>query len=559
MSTPSASQRKVLNIPNEFENATRAIRWLVIIVVILTFPASSSPQLYYVYGISLLAVLYNIARYIPFLFRSKLFRSPMTVIPIDTVFVCALIALAGTVSTPYSAFLFLMIFTAAYYYRFTGAITIVLTQILLIYLVLEFTQFEVVQLTFISNILITSASMLALGLLVISFTSKDKEERDTLRRLAKENDSQRSRLKAIIDTLRSAIFVVDKSGHIILHNGTASTLCSASEDIKGQLLSKVLPMYVRTDPDAKPVELISKDGESQHRRDLRLSTPNNQQIDLDVTVTPVELHNLRTTDYVIICEDITHELSIEDRQTEFIAVASHELRTPIAIIEATLSTVLHAKEPLPPAIVAIIEQAHTNSLLLGGIVTDLAMLREAKNDNIPVQLDKVDSAMLASQIGNDFRQQIIQKGLKFECHIDKDLPVVLSTERHIREILQNYMTNAIKYSNEGTITLRVSATKTGGIIFSVKDTGIGMSANDLKNLFNKFFRASDYRTQQVGGTGLGLYLCKGLAERLGGKVWCESALDQGSTFFLEIPPFSGLRRDQTQVVEAEVSNLLDSI
>lgn len=545
-------------VPDEFEEAGRLIRGFLVVIVVLTFPFVT-PQVYYVYFFALMAALYNLARYSPFLLRNKFFASPATVIAIDNLFICLLIALVGTVNTPYSAFLFLMVASSAYRYRLAGVLATIAMQMSLVYLAIRLQLFTTLQLDLNHSIVITLASLLALGFLVERLTRIDKQDRDMFRIIAKENESERLHLMTLIDSLRSAILVVDKAGEVMLHNGAAAALCGVDDSMKGLRLDKVLPLYVRTDPDKERVKIIGSGSEPQHRRDLSLSPLHGRPLDLDITVTPVKLRNSQTTTYVIICEDITHELSLNEQRSEFISVASHELRTPIAIMEAALSTVLHSKEGLPEDTVQIIEQAHANSLLLSGIVKDLAMLSEAKNDNIPIQLEDIDAAKLAKQIVSDFKEQAGKKGLEVAFTGRPNLPAVLSTERHIREILQNYMTNAIKYSNEGMITMHVAATKERGILFSVKDTGIGISPSAQKNLFNKFFRAEDYRTQLVGGTGLGLYLCKELAERLGAKVWCESVLDKGSTFYLEIPPFSGLHRDHAEVTQAQVVGLLEDL
>jgi two-component system phosphate regulon sensor histidine kinase PhoR len=553
---------KILSIltssTKEFEDASRTIRWIVIAIVALTFPYESG-QIYNLYAFCGIAVIYNLSRYIKPFMHSRLFSSPAAIITIDSFFICSLIVLVGSVNTPYSAFLFLMIISAGYCYKLTGIVAVTALQMVLIYIITHIFVSDSVTLGMTRDLILTASAMLTIGLLVKWLTHADRQERDNLRHLAEENETERSRIAALIDTLKDAVFVVDHSGDIILHNGAAMQLCNGTPDLKDKRLDKVLPLYVRTDPETKIIKVIEAKDEPQHRRDLRFSAEHEQMIDLEVTVVPVHLPHSRTINYVVICEDITHELTVSDEQTEFISVASHELRTPIAIMEAALSTVLYMKDSLPESAVTIIEQAHSNALLLSGIVKDLAVLREAKNDNIPIQLENIDGAKLTEQIANDFREQIKQKGLSLEVTITPDLPTVLSTERHIREILQNYMTNAIKYSKTGTITLGVTPTKTDGIVFSVKDNGIGISPSVQKNLFNKFFRAEDYQTQQVGGTGLGLYLSKGLAERLGGKVWCESAINRGSTFFLEIPAFSGLRRDGREVIEAKVTNFIEGI
>jgi len=122
----------------------------------------------------------------------------------------------------------------------------------------------------------------------------------------------------------------------------------------------------------------------------------------------------------------------------------------------------------------------------------------------------------------DFEAQAQQKGIVLKKALEPGIGTVLSTQAHILEILQNYLTNALKYSQQGTITLKAESAKHGGIVFSVTDEGIGISPHDQKLLFTKFFRAEDYRTRATGGTGLGLYLCMELAQRLGGKLWCKS-------------------------------------
>jgi two-component system, OmpR family, phosphate regulon sensor histidine kinase PhoR len=163
------------------------------------------------------------------------------------------------------------------------------------------------------------------------------------------------------------------------------------------------------------------------------------------------------------------------------------------------------------------------------------------------------------QVAIDFEAQAKQKDLPIRVIIAPDTPSVLSTEHHIREILQNYMNNALKYTQKGHVTLKAEPTRTGGVLFSISDTGVGISATDQQHLFTKFYRAEDYRTRETGGTGLGLYLCLELAQRLNAKVWCESVINTGSTFFLEVPPFSRLERDHGKVMEAQVSSLVDQL
>jgi signal transduction histidine kinase len=196
---------------------------------------------------------------------------------------------------------------------------------------------------------------------------------------------------------------------------------------------------------------------------------------------------------------------------------------------------------------------------LGTLIQQLSTLAQAQNDNIPVMLKAVAPQPLLHQLAIDFEDLAKERSLPVQVVVARGTPAVLSTEHHIREILQNYLSNALKYTDKGRVTLKAETAPNGGVRFSVADTGIGISAKDQEYLFSKFYRAEDYRTRETGGTGLGLYLCLELAERLNAKVWCESALNQGSTFYLEVPPFSQLDRDHGKVVEAQVSSLVEQL
>jgi signal transduction histidine kinase len=297
----------------------------------------------------------------------------------------------------------------------------------------------------------------------------------------------------------------------------------------------------------------------QHRRDLQYTAADGTTVDLDLSVTPVQIGTSKNSDFIVVGRDITKERSLDRQREEFIEVASHELKTPLAIMEVALSTALIGKADFKPQAAELIEQAHRNTLYLSNLVRDLTTLSEAQNDSLPISLKPVDAAAVLRQLGIDFQPQAKAKGLPLQVVVKPNTPGVLSTEHYIREVLQNYLNNALKYTEKGHITLSAAPTGHGGVRFGVSDTGYGISAANQQHLFTKFFRAEDYRTRETGGTGLGLYLCLEIAGRLNAKVWCESKLGEGSTFYLEVPPFSQLKQDHGKVVEAQVSNLVDQL
>ena len=141
---------------------------------------------------------------------------------------------------------------------------------------------------------------------------------------------------------------------------------------------------------------------------------------------------------------------------------------------------------------------------------------------------------MAQELVRDYRPQAEAKGLQLRLELGANLGNVLTSRLELREILQNFLTNAIKYTAAGNVTLAVEAVK-NGTDFTVRDTGIGVSASDKPKLFGKFYRSEDYRTRQTGGTGLGLYITHKLAEKLGVTINFTSKLNHGSSFGVHVP------------------------
>ncbi|GEM_PF-2727968 len=530
-------------VVSEFEETTRSVRWLVTVIILLTFPLVT-PRFWIVCALTVLFALYNLSRYYgPFL-RNHLFSSPKTVILLDIIFGGIFIGVQGSIITPYISFLIFMVITAAYQYRMKGMYTAIALEAVLLLLVSQVHISWLTPLHF-SRVRTTVVQLMALvvgGWMVERYTRIEQHEHERLRQLNHEIETERSRLLTLIDSLQTAVFVVDNQGKITQHNDAAVALLgNTAGNLQGKAFKDAMSLHVRSDLAAKPVDVLDvhQGGDQsgfQHRRDLVLTDKRGQALDLDITVRPVGLAHSDATGSIVLCEDITHERSLDEQRAEFISVASHELRTPITILEAALSALVRGQGKVDTETTAtLLKQAYDNTLLLGSIAQELSMLADARNDNLPIKLDQLNPAELVNGIAQDFAAQAQRKGLELKVDVVAGLPAIVSTKNYIREILQNYMTNAIKYSKTGAVRLRAAPTENGGVVFSVKDSGLGISAEDQKFLFRKFFRAEDYRVRETGGTGLGLYLCNELAERLGGRVWCQSALNKGSTFYLELP------------------------
>jgi signal transduction histidine kinase len=168
------------------------------------------------------------------------------------------------------------------------------------------------------------------------------------------------------------------------------------------------------------------------------------------------------------------------------------------------------------------------------MINDLSMLSRAERGKLAIETSDVNIHELVKTLEQAYRPAAQEKDLSFHVAIDPKLELLHTSELYVREILQNFITNAIKYTEQGSITLAAKAV-TRGVQFSVTDTGIGIAKGDQDKVFNKFFRSEDFRTRQHNGTGLGLYVTAKLTEILGATITLDSEVNKGSTFTIIIP------------------------
>ena len=161
-------------------------------------------------------------------------------------------------------------------------------------------------------------------------------------------------------------------------------------------------------------------------------------------------------------------------------------------------------------------------------------MSRADRGKLNVEVEAINPAELVAELEKNYTPESEAKGLQFTTHIDPKLELLKSSRLYVREVLQNFITNAIKYTEKGSVTLG-ARNRDGGIEFSVTDTGIGISKQDQEKVYDKFFRSEDFRTRKNNGTGLGLYVTMKLARLIHAELDLESELNKGSTFRVFFP------------------------
>ena len=377
------------------------------------------------------------------------------------------------------------------------------------------------------------------------------------------SDAATDPLKAqiVINTISDGIAIIDAQGIIQLFNPAAEALTGwkASDAISLDYRS-IFNLYNNA---GRPIE----NAENPMAQSLRarqtvtndkiyIETASGKRIQILLKATPI----IRSQDsqavdgIVIVFRDITRERAEQNAQTDFISTASHEMRTPVATIEGYLGMILN------PNICTIDDKArdyankaHQSIQHLGQLFQDLLDVTKADDSRLEMRPTLIDATIAARELTRTFDGKASAKGLQLIFANDEENvasghgiktitpPSIIYVDLdYFNEALGNIIDNAIKYTQHGDVTVRVISDN-DRVRVQVTDSGIGIPAEDVPHLFQKFYRVDNSETREVGGTGLGLYLIKKLTTAMGGTVGVKSDYGHGSTFWME---FDSLNREQ---------------
>jgi PAS domain S-box-containing protein len=353
-----------------------------------------------------------------------------------------------------------------------------------------------------------------------------------------QSELEHQQLTSLVNSMVDGFIAVDQHIHVTMYNGAALNVLDLNGSISGMPLSKVLKPLDKNNQPLDILDLVKATTIPTVNRDLKLSYTDGSVINLYLSIAPVHLGFGKTGDkgYVLLLRDITREKSLEEERDEFISVVSHELRTPIAIAEGNISNAqfIASKKNDVTSVQSALTQAHNQVLFLADMINDLSTLSRAERGTLSVEVEPINVHDLVVELGKDYEPEAASKSLKLKTEIDPRLELLKSGKLYVREVLQNFITNSIKYTETGTVTIGAKPAPKG-VEFTVTDTGIGISKTDQGKIFDKFFRSEDFRTRNNNGTGLGLYVTMKLARLLHAEIEVESQLNHGSTFTIFIP------------------------
>ena len=382
-------------------------------------------------------------------------------------------------------------------------------------------------------------SVSILGMAIVAILNTQKSNQEGIIKSRNRERNQREKLLTNINNLTDSMMVVNAAGKIEVYNAAALNLLDTNETLTGKNISESLRLKDDTGEEFDISKTLRQTKRNLTRSDLVYEMPT-ETIRVELTILPIhgtysDESLAREKSFVITLRDITKEKTLDDERDEFISVVSHELRTPVAIAEGAISNLklmIEKNMPLDKMKKAV-DSTYEEVMFLANMVNDLSTLSRTER-GIGDSCEIIKTKELGESLYNKYVKDAEEKDLEFNLDLGPNLKDVLTSRLYLEELLQNLITNSIKYTKDGSVTISIK-NKANEIEFAVADTGIGISKNDQKRVFDKFYRSEDYRTRETGGTGLGLYVSNKLADKMDTKVELKSRLNHGSTFKFSLP------------------------
>ena len=338
---------------------------------------------------------------------------------------------------------------------------------------------------------------------------------------------QRDQAERVIAHLGDGVIVVDRDGVVRLCNRAAEAIIGLrAADVVNRPAEEAIPGWTAVSSFV-PVANRPGDGDGT-------TTEETVPVDLDgrelwLSVVAVALDE----DTVYAFRDATHERRLENLRSQFVATISHEIRTPLASLHGAALTLREHELPAQTQddlLAMIAEQSNR----LAGLVEEILVAGQLDSGSLSVVSDPFDPEQLVRDVTAAERTRLGAERT-IDVSLPAVLPKVLADEQRTRQVLHNLVENAIKYSPSGG-RIEVTVAPVGEWLrFTVRDEGLGIPLGEQERIFEKFYRLDPDQRRGIGGTGLGLYICRELVRSMGGRIWVESEPGEGTTASFELP------------------------
>jgi PAS domain S-box-containing protein len=367
----------------------------------------------------------------------------------------------------------------------------------------------------------------------------------------------------ILNAMTDGVMVINAQQVIITLNEEASTITGWPKSeaigldyhsVLQMLDSKGAPLPTAQDIIARTL----REGASLRNDDCALFSRAKNNTTISLSVSPLTNDDKQVTGAILVFRDVSRQRQSLQQRTEFISTASHEMRTPVAAIEGYIELALNDKVGhVDSKAREYLEKARTSTQSLGKLFQDLLTSSRAEDGRLISHPATVEMGDYLIKLVEDLRFVATKKKLKLDFVIGSGEVLTNNPAEHptggmkvvrplyyveidpdrMREVITNLFDNAVKYTEQGDISVGLTG-DTKVVQISIQDTGSGIPAEDIPHLFQKFYRVDNSVTRAVNGTGLGLFISRKIIELYKGRIWVESQLNHGSTFYINLPRIS---------------------
>ncbi len=351
----------------------------------------------------------------------------------------------------------------------------------------------------------------------------------------------RAKQGAVLLSIGDGLIATDEKGKIILINKTAEKLLGKSNEVVGNFFSEIPLLNDESGTpvqlDKHPVTMALKSGITTTGTTYYNVRKDKTMFPVSITVTPVILAG-KVIGTIKVFRDVTYEREIDKAKTEFVSLASHQLRTPLSTVN-WYSEMLLAGDvgDLNEKQKKYLDEVYRSNQRMVELVNALLDVSRLELGTFVIEPESTDICKLARDVVDEQEPQINARKIKFSLSCSKKILFMQADPKLLRMVMQNILSNAVKYTPErGRVKMAISLFNKKNILIKISDTGYGIPKNQHSKIFTKLFRADNVRDKDTNGTGLGLYIVKSIVENSGGKIWFESPKENfGTTFYVTLP------------------------
>lgn len=354
-------------------------------------------------------------------------------------------------------------------------------------------------------------------------------------------EKEKNKTESILKSIGDGVFVVDKNLNITMFNKTSQLISGFTKDeVLGKEYTKNLHFVNDLDEKQPQDDFIKKALETGEPQSMPTHTllinKFGQKIPVADSAAPLKDETGKVIGCVVVFRDISHEYEIDKAKTEFVSLASHQLRTPLSSINWYAEMLLSGDAgKVSTTQKKYLKEIHVGNQRMINLINSLLNVSRLEMGTFFIEPEKIKIIKLVEDVINELTHRADEKKLIIQKDFAKNIPLMNVDPKLTRIIFQNILSNAIKYTPpQGTISLKMFIDKEN-LNVEISDTGLGIPESQKEDIFSKFFRADNARQTEIEGTGLGLYLVKTILDHCKGAIRFDSKLNEGTTFFVSIP------------------------